>query len=63
MAKLPVGLYDLPVYLPGGSSLKNLVKEEPVFSETETDWLISSKPLDDLPRPLQEKLKESGLGE
>jgi epoxyqueuosine reductase len=41
----------------------NLVYEGLVFSETETDWLISGKPLDDLPLPLREKLKDSGLGD
>ncbi len=41
----------------------NLVNEEPVFSETETDWLISGKTQEDLPLPLREKLKESGLGD
>jgi epoxyqueuosine reductase len=46
---------------PENSAFTNLMNEGPVFSETETDWLISGKHLEDLPLPLREKLKESGL--
>jgi hypothetical protein len=51
--------FNCPENLP----FANLVIEGPVFTKTETDWLFSGKPLDDLPLPIQEKLRESGLGD
>ena len=48
---------------PENSALTERVNDGPVFSEMETDWLISGKLLEDLPLPLREKLRESGLGD
>ena len=41
----------------------NLANDGPAFSEEETDWLISGRPLDDLPLPLRDKLSASGLAD
>ncbi len=48
---------------PENSAYTDHLNEGPTFSEAETDWLISGRPLDDLPQPLRKKLSESGLGD
>jgi epoxyqueuosine reductase len=58
-----VGCMHCQFICPENLPYANLVNEGPVFSETETDWLISGKPLEDLPLTLREKLRESGLGD